>query len=68
MTERGGGGVFVIDTSSVIEVRRLMSQEPITNVTAVYTRLISTLPNAMRATRNTADMTPSRRRSPTCSR
>ena len=41
MTERGGGGeVFVIDTSSVIEVRRLMSQERTTNVTAVYTQLI----------------------------
>jgi hypothetical protein len=37
-----GGGVFVVDTSSIIEVRRgLMAQEPIARVTAVYGRLIT---------------------------
>lgn len=40
MTVAGGGEVFVIDTSSVIEVRRLMSQAPTTDVTEAYRRLI----------------------------
>ena len=34
------GEVFVVDTSSIIQVRQLMAQEPKTRVTAVYAKLI----------------------------
>jgi hypothetical protein len=40
MTGRGGERVFVIDTSSILHVRRLMSEAPTTQVTAVYSQLI----------------------------
>jgi len=36
----GAGQVFVVDTSSIIQVRQLMSQETRAKVTAVYARLI----------------------------
>lgn len=45
MTARSGGAsarqVFVVDTSSIIQVRQLMSQETRPTVTAVYAKLIS---------------------------
>ena len=37
----GGADVFVIDTSSVIQVRQVMSQATTPKVTAVYARLIA---------------------------
>jgi hypothetical protein len=44
MTARSGaaaaGQVFVVDTSSIIQVRQIMAQEPKTKVTAVYAKLI----------------------------
>jgi uncharacterized protein DUF4411 len=44
MTARSGGAgagqVFVVDTSSIIQVRQLMSQEKRERVTTVYARLI----------------------------